>query len=157
MRIEAGRVVTLEYEVIDSKGTVVEAAPAGSPLVFLHGTGTLLPAFEERLVGIVPGEDFEFVLEPEEAHGPRDERLVEEVPLDEFGPGTQVTAGMQFETEDSEGRPRIVTVVRVQADRVTIDANPPLAGETLSVRGRVLEVREATANELERGLAMPPR
>ena len=123
----------------------------------MHGAGTLLSALEERLTGLVPGEDFHVVLEPEEAHGPRDEALVEEVPLSDFGAGTQVAAGMQFETEDAEGRPRVVTVVRVEGERVTVDANPPLAGVTLTVRGRVLDVREATSEELERGIPSSSR
>lgn len=157
MKVETGRVVTIEYEVTDPEGAVVESSPAGSPLVFVHGAGTLLRALEDRLRGLLPGEDFEVVLEPEEAHGSRDESLVEEVPLEDFGPNAEVAAGMQFETEDAEGRPRVVTVVRVRGRRVTVDANPPLAGMTLTVRGRVVDVREATADELERGVPMPSR
>ena len=87
---------------------------------------------------------------PEEGYGVRNESLVQELPRDAFQGVERVEPGMQFEARTERG-PLLVTVVEVAGDRVRIDGNHPLAGQTLHFDVSVLEVREATEEEKQNG------
>ena len=92
--------------------------------------------------------------ETPEAYGLRDESLVREVGRQAF-PGTELRPGMCFQTPGDAG-PQIVSVVEVKGDSVVVDTNHPLAGETLSYRLEVLDIRQATRAELAKGHPLPP-
>ena len=87
---------------------------------------------------------------PEKAYGIRDENLVEQLPRSQFDTDQDIQVGMQFQAM-SEAGPRVVTVVSVDLENVTIDANHPLAGVTLHFDVTVKEIREATDEELNHG------
>jgi FKBP-type peptidyl-prolyl cis-trans isomerase SlyD len=88
---------------------------------------------------------------PEKAYGVRDEQLLFEVPRDRMPDGTELEVGMQFEAQTSSGERQIVTLAEVGDEQVTLDANHPLAGQTLHFDVKVNEVREATSEELDHG------
>jgi FKBP-type peptidyl-prolyl cis-trans isomerase SlyD len=150
MVIEKDRVVTIGYKLRDSEGEIIDSSEDSDPLVYLHGNENIIPGLEKHLHGKVEGDLVDCVIPAEEAYGLRDESLVFTVGKAEFGPDASIEPGMQFEAHGQNGA-QVVTVVGIVDDDVTIDANHPLAGEELHFHVEVKGIREATAEELERG------
>jgi len=150
MRIEAGRVVRLDYELKDCDGEPVE--DEGAHLEYLHGGfGGVFPRVEQALEGKEVGEEIALTLEPEDAFGEYDAELLRVEPRSSFPEAIEV--GMRFEgvPGDREDEALIYTVTDVTPDTVVVDGNHPLAGERLWFRAKVSDVRKATADELEHG------
>ena len=147
--------VTLTYDLrLDGKeGEIFESATAENPLVFLHGAGLMIPAFEEQLVGKKSGETFEIAIPAAKGYGEINEEAVVELPLDIFKidgkvDDTLLTPGNSVPMMSAHGQRMDGIVVSVQNETVTMDFNHPLAGEDLHFTGKIVEVREATADEL---------
>lgn len=158
MIAEKNNVVSIVYELRSgsNKGDVVEALTQDSPLTFLFGTGGLLPKFEEKLNGLTPGENFEFLLNSEDAYGPVVESAVVNVPKSIFEADGQVDenllkVGNMVPMMDAEGRRLNGKVMSIEAEAVQMDFNHPMAGNDLFFKGEVTEVREATDVELSHG------
>lgn len=149
MLIENRKVVTLEYTLTDETGEVLDTSKGSDPLVYLHGAGNIVPGLEVALMGKDEGESLKVTVAPPEGYGERDEELIETVPKDRFD-DEELEVGMQFQATGPEG-PVMLTVLKVQNDTVTLDANHPLAGKTLSFDVTVLAVRDATLEELTHG------
>jgi len=150
MVIEKDRVVTIDYKLQDSEGQVIDSSEDSDPLVYIHGNDNIIAGLEKHLVGKKAGDKVSCVVPAKEGYGERDDSLVIKVPKSEFGPGAQIEEGMQFEAHGEDGA-QIVTVLSIEGDEVTIDANHPLAGEELHFTVEVKDVREATPEELEHG------
>ncbi|MCL4484236.1 MAG: peptidylprolyl isomerase [Bacteroidetes bacterium] len=147
--------VTLTYDLrLDGKeGEIFESATEANPLVFLHGAGLMIPAFEEQLIGKKTGEKFEIAIPAANGYGEINEEAVVELPLDIFKidgkvDDTLLTPGNSVPMMSAHGQRMDGIVVSVQNETVTMDFNHPLAGEDLHFTGKVIEVREATADEL---------
>lgn len=150
MHIEKNRVVTLHYTLRDEQGTVIDSSSGRAPLSYLHGKNNLIPGLEEALSGKSAGDEFDVTVPPERGYGRRDDRLVQIVPRSRFAENLELTPGMQVRASGPQGA-RMVTVVRVERDLVTVDANHPLAGRTLYFSVAVTEVRKATHEEVSHG------
>jgi FKBP-type peptidyl-prolyl cis-trans isomerase SlyD len=148
MRITARKVATIDYTLTDDAGAVLDSSSEGGPLSYLHGFDNIIPGLEVALEGKQPGDSFSVEVPAEQAYGERDDELIQPVPRDRF-PG-EVEVGMRFAAE-ADGEARVLTVLRVDENNVTVDANHPLAGKALSFAVTVIEVREATAQELDHG------
>jgi FKBP-type peptidyl-prolyl cis-trans isomerase SlyD len=149
MTIEKNRVVSIDYRLVDDDGDLIDSSEDGEPLVYLHGKGNIIPGLERQLEGKKAGENLACVIEAVDGYGERDESLIFTVGKDEFE-GTDVSVGMQFEAHGEDGA-QIVTVVGIEGEEIKVDANHPLAGENLHFAIKVVEVRDATAEELEHG------
>jgi FKBP-type peptidyl-prolyl cis-trans isomerase SlyD len=150
MVIEKNRVVTIDYKLRDAEGAVIDESEASEPLIYLHGNDNIIPGLEKHLLGKAAGDEVACVVPAQEGYGERDEALVFQVNKSEFGEGSSIEPGMQFEAQGEDGA-QLVTVQSIEGDEVTIDANHPLAGEELHFTVKVVEVREATLEELEHG------
>jgi FKBP-type peptidyl-prolyl cis-trans isomerase SlyD len=150
MHIEKNRVVTLDYSLRDAAGELIDSSEGGEPLVYIHGNDNIITGLEKHLEGKTSGDSLKCVIPAVDAYGEHDAELIFKINKKEFGEGTKVEQGMQFEAHGEEGA-QIVTVVKVEGDEVTIDANHPLAGEELHFDVKVMDVREASADELEHG------
>lgn len=150
MQVAKHKVVTIDYTLTDGKGAVIGTSQGGEPFSYIHGTGSIIPGLEHALEGKSPGDTVAVSIPPEEAYGERDESLMVVIPRDRFEAAGGVEVGMQFETVAETGR-RVVTVVKVEGDEVTVDANHPLAGATLNFDVTVVDVRDATSVELSHG------
>ena len=150
MEIKKDRVVTIDYSLRDSTGKLIDSSEGAEPLLYLHGNENIIPGLEKELEGKNPGDSLTCVIAPENAYGERDEALVFKVQKKDFGENAEVAPGMQFEAQGEEGS-QIVTVVKIEGEDVTLDANHPLAGQTLHFDVKVVDVREATPEELEHG------
>ncbi len=150
MTVTKDRVVSIDYNLKDSEGQLIDSSPNGEPLVYLHGNDNIIKGLEKHLEGKGAGDQVNCVIPAAEGYGERDESLVFKVDKSEFGTDAQVEVGMQFEAHGEEGT-QIVTVVGIANNEITIDANHPLAGEELHFSVKVVDVREATSEELEHG------
>jgi len=150
MQISKNAVATIEYELTDDDGQVIDSSKGGAPLAYIHGVGNLIPGLEAELEGKTSGDSLKVRIAPEQGYGERNDQLVQPVPRTQFPPEADVKPGMQFQAQSEAGM-QVVTVVEVKDDTVTLDANHPLAGVALSFDVTVVEVREATSEELEHG------
>jgi FKBP-type peptidyl-prolyl cis-trans isomerase SlyD len=150
MRIEDGAVVRLAYELRDAQGQLLEDEEA--QMEYLHGGhGGIFPRVEEALQGKEAGHELAVTLEPEDAFGEYDAELLRVEPRARFPDTLEV--GMQFEgvPDDEEQEALIYRVTSIADDKVVLDANHALAGERLWFKCTVVEVRRATADEVEHG------
>ena len=150
MVIEKDRVVTIDYELKGADGEVLDSSRGSEPLVYIQGAENIISGLERRLAGKKAGDELACVIPAAEAYGERDDKLVFEVSRSDFGDNAEVEAGMQFYAQGPSGA-QLVTVLALEGDKVKLDANHPLAGEELHFDVKVVDVREATAEELEHG------
>lgn len=148
--ITENKVVTIDYSVTDETNQIIDSSEGREPLKYLHGAGNIIPGLEQALAGKQAGDAFEVTVAPEQAYGQYNPAHVQKVPADAFQGVDNVEVGMSFTAQGENGNFQ-VRVTAVEGDQVTVDANHPLAGKTLTFRGTVQEVRDATAEEAEHG------
>ena len=154
MNISRDTVVSINYELSDSSGKLIEKT--SSPISYLHGGYRgIFPVVESALDGKQVGDACEVYMEPDEAFGDYDDQLVHVEPRERFP--ENISVGMQFEGAPEGSEQYIIyTVTDIADDRVVVDGNHPLAGKALVFSCTVTEVREATGEELSHGHAHGP-
>ena len=155
MIVAKNTVVTFDYTLTDTQGAVLDTSQGGEPLSYLHGSGGIIPGLERQMEGKNIGDEFKATVAPQDAYGVRRDDLVAAVSREAFKGVPEVKTGMQFQANTQAG-PRVVTVVKVEGDEITIDANHELAGKTLVFDVKVVNVRHATADEMAHGHAHGP-
>lgn len=160
--IEVGKysMVTLTYDlrIDDENGEVIEQATEAQPLQFLYGAGVMLPKFETHLAGLREGEPFTIKLKKQDAYGEVNDDAVVELPKQVFlvdgnFDDELIKVGNMVPMMSSNGQRLNGLVLEVNDDTVKMDFNHPLAGEDLYFSGKVLEVREASEEELSQVLS----
>ena len=162
MKIEKNRVVSLSYKlyVQESEGNgeeLVEQTSSENPFVFLFGSGNLLESFENNLVGKTTGEGFDFIIAAASGYGEYDADKLAEIPIEAFqGPDgsideEMVQPGNELPMVDSDGNRLLGIVDEVTPEFVRMDFNHPLAGSDLHFTGIILNVREASQDEISHG------
>ena len=152
MQITKNKIGTIHYTLTDDSGSIIDSSRNGTALSYLHGNHNLITGMENALEGKKTGEKFKVNISPEEGYGPKDERLINKVPLNNFPEKNDIKVGAQFQADTNEG-PRVATVILVDNESATVDFNHPLAGKTLHFDIEVVDVRAATADELTHGHA----
>lgn len=160
MVVDDKKVVSISYTLrSDGKdGNVEEVVNNENPLVFLYGSGNLLPEFEKNLAGLKVGEEFNFDIDSANGYGEVIEEAVVDVPKNIFMiEGKLATELLEPEKvipmQDSEGNPIRGKVLEVADESVKMDFNHPMAGKDLHFSGKVEDVREPNEEELEHGHA----
>lgn len=156
MKITANKFVAVTYDLNVGEGEdreLMEKATAEHPLKFIFGTGAMLPAFEAGLNGLEVGEKFNFTLSPAEAYGEYVEEHVLDLPKNIFEvdgkfDSEMIKEGNTVPMLDNNGNRLNGSVLEVKEDVVVMDFNHPLAGETLNFEGEVLDVHDATPEEI---------
>ena len=151
MQISEQKVVTMNYEVADDQGQLIDRSEEGGPLAYIHGNGQLIPGLETALEGRGKGDKIAVDVPPEQGYGERDEEGVQTVARDQFDDSVEIEVGMQFEAEDDDEGHQIVTVAAVDGENITLDTNHPLAGKNLRFEVEILDVRDASTEELSHG------
>lgn len=146
------RVVTIHYTLTNDQGEVLDSSRDREPLVYLEGSQNIIGGLESALTEKSSGDQAKVSVEPAEGYGEINEELVQPVPLTAFEGVEKIEPGMQFQAQ-TPGGPQIVRVVEVEDENVVIDANHPLAGQTLHFDVEVVETREPTEEEVEHGHA----
>ncbi|WP_076542972.1 peptidylprolyl isomerase [Shewanella sp. UCD-KL21] len=150
MKITKHAAVTIHYSLTDQEGRLIESSFEAEPMVYLHGTEGLIPGLETELEGKVVGDKFDANIPTEQAYGEYHDGLKQEVPLEAFGDIEDIVPGMRFIAETEMGQ-RPVQVTEVKDTVVVVDGNHPLAGQALNFSVEVMDVREATAEEIAHG------
>lgn len=151
MQISNEKVATLNYLLADSDGKTIDAVNDAS-FVYLHGANNIIPGLENALEGKSKGDKVSVVIEPEDAYGERDDARIEQVPKSMFESTEEaLEVGMQFHAQGPDGQALLVTIVAVEDDSVVIDGNHPLAGVQLHFDVEVVDVRDASEEELSHG------
>lgn len=151
MLIARNKVVRFDYTLTDDSANVLDTSEGGEPLTYLHGAGNIIPGLETALEGKRAGESLKVRVPAADAYGERHDELVQSIPREMFEEGDAIEVGMQFHSSDDDGDTRVVTVVSTDADNVTVDGNHPLAGVPLNFAVTIVEVRDASAEELAHG------
>lgn len=158
MTVGENKVVSMTYTLREenSEGQMIQKVSEDRPFVYLFGMGGLLPSFKSNLQGLKAGDDFAFVLQKEEAYGiPSEEnvlRLDKKVfEIDGVFDEKSVKVGEVIPMEDENGYPLAGKILEVAEKSVLVDFNHPLAGLNLYFEGKILDVRDATKDELAHG------
>mgnify|MGYP001380115463 CR=1 FL=1 len=141
-----GDTVTVTFQGSLEDGRVFEASDEAEPLTFMIGANQVLPGVEKAVSGMVVGEQKTVNIPPEEGYGIRQEQLVEEVPLATLPEGLDLRIGNQLEVTSSDGRKFRVRIVQRSESAVTLDANHPLAGHTLTFHIELVDIERPTIN-----------
>ncbi len=149
MQIAQQKVVTLNYTLTDDQGVIIDRSESGD-FAYLHGAASIIPGLERALEGKSAGDKFTVAIAPVDAYGERDESLTQVVPRSAFGEA-EPNPGDQFHAQSGEGQMIVITITQVDGDRITIDGNHPLAGVNLNFEVEVIEVRDASSEELSHG------
>ncbi|HRJ28122.1 MAG TPA: peptidylprolyl isomerase [Cyclobacteriaceae bacterium] len=149
MQIAKNTVVSIHYTLRDDQGNVLDSSEGKDPLLYIQGIGNLIPGMEEGLEGKLKGDKLDIKVTPEKGYGTRNDSLIQKVPRTAFG-DQEVRPGMQFQAQTSNGA-QIVTITEVGLESVTVDGNHPLAGVGLNFAVEVMDVRQATEDELSHG------
>jgi FKBP-type peptidyl-prolyl cis-trans isomerase SlyD len=156
MKIGKDSVVSIDYKLHLGDGKIVDESEAGEPLVYLHGYEQIVPGLEKVLEGKSAGDTVNPTVAPADGYGDYDPEGVEEVPRSEFPEDLEIKAGGILSATDDDGDEVDFLVKEVKKDAVVVDFNHPFAGKTLHFDVKVVEVRAATAEELEHGHAHGP-
>ena len=157
MKIHAGCLVELEYELRDAEGGVVEKSEQDGPMVYLHGNDEIPTPLERELEGREKGDVLEVSLPPGAAYGEYNPDGLVTVPREQFPPDAEIVPGdwIDVTLSDDEGQEPEnadsieMKVVEISPEAIVLDANHPLAGKACVFDLTVLSVREASAEEIE--------
>jgi len=150
MKITKNSVVVMHYAVSDSDDTLIDSSYDHKPMAIIHGTGYLIPGLEDALDGHQVNDKFEVSVDAEQAYGPRNDEYVQSVQKELLQGVEELTVGTQLRATTDDGEQTVI-VIDITDDVVTVDGNHPLAGLDLKFDVEILEVREATAEELQHG------
>jgi FKBP-type peptidyl-prolyl cis-trans isomerase SlyD len=149
MKIEKDRVVRFHYTVSEVGQEPLESSKEREPLAILIGHGNIIPGLEKAMEGHEAGDSFGVDVPSAEAYGEKRDGLGQRVPKKHFG-NQRLVPGMQVVLNTNFG-PRAVTIEKVGMSVVDVDLNHPMAGKDLHFEVEIVDVREASAEELEHG------
>lgn len=145
-------VVSFHYILKNHDGEVMENSEGGEPARYLHGVNGIIRGIEEALTGKAVGDEVKVRITPENGYGEYDVSLLETAPRTAFANRDNITVGQRFEQQTEDGVVSVY-VSEVNEDTIVIDKNHPLAGQMLFFELSVVDIREATAEEIDHGHA----
>jgi FKBP-type peptidyl-prolyl cis-trans isomerase SlyD len=149
-KIEDGVVVTLDYTLI-VEGEVVDSSEENEPIQFIQGQEHIIPGLERELYGMRIGDDKQVTLSPEDGYGEVEPEAGLDVPRAEFPPEIPVEIGTGLQLRTQEGEIVNARIASISADSVHLDFNHPLAGKELQFDIKVIDLRQATDDEIAHG------
>jgi FKBP-type peptidyl-prolyl cis-trans isomerase SlyD len=150
MQIGDRTVASFHYTLTNDAGQVIDSSADRAPLTYLHGAGNIVPGLEKEMIGRQAGDVFNVVVAPEEGYGMPNPMMVQVVPKEHFQGVDTLEVGMEFQAHTPQG-PMSVAIAKIDGEEVTVDANHPLAGQTLHFAIEVTDVRDASLEELSHG------
>lgn len=154
MKISDNTVAQFHYSLTNAQGDLLDSSLEREPLLYLHGTSSLITGLETQLAEKVKGDKFVANVKSSDAYGDYNEELVHVVPKSGFQneENEELTEGIQVQVDTNNGM-AVALVTKVEGEDVTLDLNHPLAGMDLIFDIEIMDVREATKEELEHGHA----
>jgi FKBP-type peptidyl-prolyl cis-trans isomerase SlyD len=150
MKISEGKAVQIDYTLKNDAGQVLDTSGGRQPLAYLHGAGNIIPGLERALEGKETGDTLSVSIPPDQGYGERKEEMLMTADPAQFPNRDMLKVGARFQIQTDQGR-YLATVTAVTADAVTLDLNHPLAGETLHFDVEVMDVKEASEEEVAHG------
>lgn len=150
MQLTKDKVAVLNYVLKNDDGNIIDESNDNT-FCYLHGANNIIPGLENALEGKQAGDEVTVSIEAADAYGERDLANIQKVPRDMFPEDIDIQAGMQFQAQSSQGHPLNVTVTAVEANEIVVDGNHPLAGMRLHFDVQVIEVRDASPEEISNG------
>lgn len=150
------KIISIDYKLFrnNAEGEMIETTEGKEPLVFMSGVSQMIPEFEAQVVDLNVGETFSFGIKSENAYGTRSEDAIIELPQDMFKQDGKMIDEIAVDNivplQDQNGQVVPAKVVSINEETVTMDVNHPLADQDLHFTGSVIELREATAEEMEK-------
>jgi len=148
MKVQESAFVAIDYTLTLDSGELVDRSGPDQPLGFVFASGQIIPGLEQAIEGKEVGHEAEVTVDPEEGYGIPDEALLREIPREEFPDDVELKAEMTFQATGPHG-PMPFRIKSVHDDKIVADFNHPLAGERLTFKIKITEVREATDDELK--------
>ena len=146
------KVIAIEYTLNDANSKEqLDTNVGGNPLEFISGMGQIIPGLEKKIENLAAGEKVDVMVEPAEAYGEYNDEAVQNLPKEQFA-GIDLVEGMTLYGTGEDQQTVQVTVKTVADNEVTIDYNHPMAGRTLMFSVSILDVRDATEEELQTGV-----
>ena len=143
------KVIAFHYTLTDKAGQTLDSSAGNEPLAFLVGMGQIIPGLETHLLTMKVGDKRKVLVPAKDAYGDKDPANTTELPLDKM-PAKNIKVGDQFRA-GSDGHAPVIVVTKVTDTHVTLDGNHPLAGQDLTFDVEIIEVRDATKEELSHG------
>lgn len=140
----------MHYELKNNDGQTLDSSKGREPLAYIHGNGNIIPGLEKELLNKTKGDKIQATIKPEEAYGVLDPQKVFKVEKKQFQGEGDIQVGMQIQAE-ANGQMEVGTVEGIEGEEVTLNFNHPLAGETLHFDVEIMDVREATQEEITHG------
>ena len=155
MKIEKHTVTSLTYA-LEVEGELLEETDKSHPLTFLVGTQAMIPGFERQLLGKSSGDQYDITIEPKEGYGEMNPDAIVDLSKEIFKVDGEIKndllqEGKVIPMQDHQGHPLQGTVLEIGDETVKMDFNHQLAGKTLHFKGEILDVRKASAEEIEHG------
>ncbi len=149
MHVTKETVVGIQYTLKDDQGKVLDSSSDRGPMEYLHGASNIIPGLESGLEGLTTGDSKIVVVDPVNAYGEYNDKLIQRVPIERFGEN-KVEIGMRFHAETNLGM-RVLVIRHVDDKEAVLDGNHELAGKTLTFDVKVVSVRAAELTELAHG------
>jgi len=141
--------VTLEYELVDQDGKIIDSSEKNGTLKYIHGIGMSMPGIEKIVDGQVLNFEYSGILEPKDAYGEYQVEGVVPVPREHFGVfAEQVEEGKLYNFDTGAGGFQLLKIIAIDDNFITVDSNHQYAGESIGVKVKVLGIRKATDLEL---------
>jgi FKBP-type peptidyl-prolyl cis-trans isomerase SlyD len=151
MLIQNDKVVTMHYHLTDPDGQVLDSSRGSDPLTYLHGAGHLIRGLEQALTGLDVGATKTVEVAPADAYGEHDADGMQTVPRQELAGIENLQVGMQLQARRPNGESVTFFVAEIREHEVLLNPNHPLAGVALTFDVEILDIRDATAEELSHG------
>ena len=151
MLIAPNKAVSIDYTLTNDAGEVIDSSAGGAPLAYLQGAGNIIVGLEKALEGKQAGDELTVSVEPQDAYGEYSAELVATLNRTMFEGVDELEVGMQFHASGPDGSMQIVTIRDLDGDDVIVDGNHPLAGQRLNFKVKVVEVRDASEEEVAHG------
>jgi FKBP-type peptidyl-prolyl cis-trans isomerase 2 len=145
-KAKSGDRVRVQYSAPAKRGET-DRRPGHTVLEFIVGSGTVIPGISLGVVGMAVGERKHLVLQPPDAYGAIDSKLIKQVPRKKFPRHLELHVGKRLAAVNASGGRRRVKIVQVKRNSVVVDANHPLAGKVLDVEIELIDLRQSPPNK----------
>ncbi|MCW8803381.1 MAG: peptidylprolyl isomerase [Ignavibacteriaceae bacterium] len=151
MTLQAKKVVTFNYTLKDENGDLLDSTDKGGPFTFITGNMQVLPGLEEALDSMIIGSKKNVKLAAANAYGEYDEGAVQKVKRNLFPKEAELEIGMTYFAQSPEGQHLQFVITEIENEDITVNFNHPLAGKNLEFDVELLDVRDATPEEISHG------
>jgi FKBP-type peptidyl-prolyl cis-trans isomerase SlyD len=150
LKVQNGQVVSMEYT-LKVDGVVTDSSEGREPLEFVHGAGNIIPGLEREMTGMAVGDSKDVMIAAAEGYGERDQEAFMDVPRDQFPGEIPMKVGTELQVQNQAGQPMFARIEQVEDKSVRLNFNHPLAGKDLHFSVKVVDLRDATDEEVEHG------